>query len=506
MSPRKPVNKDASAFSSGMDGDGGEAEDMGDEVKGVMTQMTEEEMMDLALRLSEQEASIAAVKRQQEEEAMREALKESMFSQTQPCASPQSQTDPSPQQLPSRWMLADPAVVCQDVVSGEDLTTEAETEYDPRGPGNHKHNKRNWKKEDDGPLQELPDLSQTEEICSQSSRLDSPSSQQSLTSTQTSQPSPSKSPTFPSSATHSEHVACSKKLTFPKTRKEKQTTKTDESVPESVKMTSDMNLRWSDDGDVLSQSEMPPSPVFPEESTLQRAEDQGRSPEYSPSARPGISSNSPKCLRWTPSVPAPVAVEIGYSDTTAAATTSACPQGPQSGAGPSHTQEPSGRVSALPERPEVEPLVHYYWGVPFCPQGLDPDVYTQVILAQMEVYEKSLKHAQRSLLNKVQWGKGITPQSEELLEDSPELIPTRRRGIRCKRKQPDEKLPEEEEEDRGGKEPESMEEGEEDLDVVGCDVCPETQLSGDDTQELMMDTQEAGKEVRRSSLDDVCNH
>lgn len=216
--------------------------------------------MDLALRLSEQEASIAAVKRQQEEEAMREALKESMFSQTQPCASPQSQTDPSPQQLPSRWMLADPAVVCQDVVSGEDLTTEAETEYDPRGPGNHKHNKRNWKKEDDGPLQELPDLSQTEEICSQSSRLDSPSSQadpcrlpktlkspsptsklqvqlpkmsrgtlvscktlgfvlcsqQSLTSTQTSQPSPSKSPTFPSSATHSEHVACSKKLTFPK--------------------------------------------------------------------------------------------------------------------------------------------------------------------------------------------------------------------------------------------------------------------------------------------------
>lgn len=22
--------------------------------------------------------------------------------------------------------------------------------------------------------------------------------------------------------------------------------------------------------------------------------------------------------------------------------------------------------------------VHYYWGVPFCPQGLDPDSYTQV--------------------------------------------------------------------------------------------------------------------------------
>lgn len=22
--------------------------------------------------------------------------------------------------------------------------------------------------------------------------------------------------------------------------------------------------------------------------------------------------------------------------------------------------------------------VHYYWGIPFCPRGLDPDVYTQV--------------------------------------------------------------------------------------------------------------------------------
>lgn len=27
--------------------------------------------------------------------------------------------------------------------------------------------------------------------------------------------------------------------------------------------------------------------------------------------------------------------------------------------------------------------VHYYWGVPFCPQGLDPDKYTQVRCAAM---------------------------------------------------------------------------------------------------------------------------
>lgn len=78
--------------------------------------------------------------------------------------------------------------------------------------------------------------------------------------------------------------------------------------------------------------------------------------------------------------------------------------------------------------------MHYYWGVPFCPRGLQPDSYTQVrvgretaclrccsfiypsffqvILAQMEVYEKSLKRAQRRLLRKAEWGEAIVPQPE----------------------------------------------------------------------------------------------
>lgn len=80
--------------------------------------------------------------------------------------------------------------------------------------------------------------------------------------------------------------------------------------------------------------------------------------------------------------------------------------------------------------------MHYYWGIPFCPQGLDPDRYTQVggaqrrqevsdgsnlenllllhqvIVAQMEVFEKSLKMAQRNLLRKAEWGEGIQPQPE----------------------------------------------------------------------------------------------
>ncbi|KAK0144193.1 BRCA1-A complex subunit RAP80 [Merluccius polli] len=820
MSPRKPVNKDASAVSPGRDSDGVEAVDADDEmfpeerphsslslaprekrrremdVKEKPKEMTEEEMMDLALRLSEQEASIAALKRQQEEEAMTEALKESMFSQTQPCASPQSQsyhsnTDPSPK-LPSRRKLAYPAMVCKDVVLVEDLTTETSVEYAPRGTGNHKHNKRKRKREDGSPLLELPDLSQTQKIYSQSSTLDTLSTQD-CSSTQTDPcqlPKTFEPPslasklhsTFPKSTDCSEpdlgevgetdpHLNCpkspvfgkvdstkaldntgftpkspvfgrvvsthesvsdmsqkllatceaptsqeslqisklchskrqiysasytlSKRLTFPKspastgnglgenvdmlihscsvktehcrtspvfgkssqvigetcpvfseespvfgktspvsgrtgtvfgrtslpktgsgpsspvfggtspvfgrtspffgrthpgsgrsspvsgkvspvfgrtgtekssilppatvdresssedsypassphdsaiynketrqppqclpktngvnhkdegsesmsgdhvgkqTRatmagKEKQTNSDEDSNPESSKMTSDMNLQWSDNEEDLVRSEMSSSPVFPEESRLQQAEARRPSPEYRVSAWQGTSSHSPKCLRLSP-LPAAVAVQVGGSDTT----TTSCLQDPQSGAGPSHTQEPSSQVSALPERPRGEPLVHYYWGVPFCPQGLDPDVYTQVILAQMEVYEKSLKHAQRSLLKKAEWGEGITPKTEEPFEDSPELIPTLRRAISSRRRLSGEQLPKEEAE--GGKVPDTelecvapVEEGEEDLDVVGCDVCPETQLSGDDTQELMMDTN-AGEETQPDS-------
>ncbi|KAK6475669.1 BRCA1-A complex subunit RAP80-like [Huso huso] len=69
--------------------------------------------------------------------------------------------------------------------------------------------------------------------------------------------------------------------------------------------------------------------------------------------------------------------------------------------------------------PRGEGAVHYYWGVPFCPQGLNPDDYTKVILCQLEVYEKSLKQAQRGLLRKAEWG-------EPVLTGPPETHPSRR--------------------------------------------------------------------------------
>ncbi|XP_066473432.1 BRCA1-A complex subunit RAP80 isoform X2 [Tiliqua scincoides] len=58
---------------------------------------------------------------------------------------------------------------------------------------------------------------------------------------------------------------------------------------------------------------------------------------------------------------------------------------------------------------EDQDTVHYYWGVPFCPRGVDPNKYTQVILCQLEVYQKSLKQAQRQLLQKKKFGEPVLP-------------------------------------------------------------------------------------------------
>ncbi|NXU52422.1 UIMC1 protein, partial [Turnix velox] len=60
---------------------------------------------------------------------------------------------------------------------------------------------------------------------------------------------------------------------------------------------------------------------------------------------------------------------------------------------------------------EVKDTVHYYWGIPFCPKGVDPNLYTKVILCQLEVYQKSLKQAQRQLLHKKEFGNPVVPSS-----------------------------------------------------------------------------------------------
>ncbi|XP_078006428.1 LOW QUALITY PROTEIN: BRCA1-A complex subunit RAP80 [Phascolarctos cinereus] len=71
-------------------------------------------------------------------------------------------------------------------------------------------------------------------------------------------------------------------------------------------------------------------------------------------------------------------------------------------------------VKSLQE--EIGGTVHYYWGIPFCPIGMDPNQYTKVILCQLEVYQKSLKLAQRQLFQKKEFGEPILPSFHSLLQ------------------------------------------------------------------------------------------
>ncbi|XP_049631661.1 BRCA1-A complex subunit RAP80 [Suncus etruscus] len=82
----------------------------------------------------------------------------------------------------------------------------------------------------------------------------------------------------------------------------------------------------------------------------------------------------------------------------------------QAAQGRGHTAEPCWQVPTEAKHlQDTEGTVHYFWGIPFCPAGMDPNQYTKVILCQLEVYQKSLKMAQRQLLRKKGFGDPVLP-------------------------------------------------------------------------------------------------
>ncbi|KAI1903571.1 hypothetical protein AGOR_G00028550 [Albula goreensis] len=102
------------------------------------------------------------------------------------------------------------------------------------------------------------------------------------------------------------------------------------------------------------------------------------------------------------------------------------------------------RLTPAPSKKQQgEGAVLYYWGVPFCPRGQNPDDYTQVILTQLEVYEKSLKEARRGLLRKAEWGEPVLP--------GPPKRPFSRRSS-LKRHRASRPLEDEEEQEEAGEE------------------------------------------------------
>uniref|UniRef100_A0A8C7KA43 BRCA1-A complex subunit RAP80 n=1 Tax=Oncorhynchus kisutch TaxID=8019 RepID=A0A8C7KA43_ONCKI len=334
-------------------------------------------------------------------------------------------------------------------------------------------------------------------------------------------------------------------------------------------LTSNMALRWSDDDEEENgpeKSAHSPSPVFPQENDLPQPSNQGLSPNTHDHRSPQH-KHSP-CLvpkKRTHNFEG-AACEEGESQskcirkkfTLKGMYGAPCPSLLRQAAGRSQDEAKGGSTSShqpLASSSRLSPptdgqgyggVVRYYWGVPFCPLGQNPDAYTQVILSQLEVYEKSLKEAQRGLLRKAGWGEPVLPgppekpfsrrgrlerrraprlmeeeerggkRQEELVEvvedddedegekrkspspvfhaDTSQLILLQRRlGLRRKEERLAEKQPpdllEEREEDEKEEKMDDKEGGEkreeEEVDVRGLQV-PETQLSDDSTQDLMV--------------------
>ncbi|XP_067881862.1 BRCA1-A complex subunit RAP80, partial [Heterodontus francisci] len=84
----------------------------------------------------------------------------------------------------------------------------------------------------------------------------------------------------------------------------------------------------------------------------------------------------------------------------------ACIRNEFPGSAPLHPSRPHALRGSLADG---DGLVHYFWGIPFCPSGQDPDQYTSVILCQLETYEKCLKQAQSQLLRKLEFGPPVLP-------------------------------------------------------------------------------------------------
>ncbi|TSP68525.1 AT-rich interactive domain-containing protein 5B [Bagarius yarrelli] len=393
------------------------------EKKTHVQDMTEDEMLALALRLSKQEANCACQREQVEDDDMRKAIAESLqvscsqtsetsFRQTRSAAKPHRDQDSAP--APVRCKLSFSGRNENDGASAGDVS-EAQTS-------------RLKCSEDSDPLPPMPDLSprslsQPSPLSPTLSSVPSAASQESRTSRlakqevndealknvslperspillrhcsvrinpnllNVSKPSRNVSPKAHSSLSFSSPEKAQnsppspKSPVFPKTDSKRCTTLTRDKAPKlelsSAADTSPLNdftshmvLHLTDDDDEDDDDKViSPSPVFPQD----------------PASCPGQPNLSP---------------------------TQPCSSSPT--ADPNHTgslsqvQSARSRVAPTAEKKDVS-AVSYYWGVPFCPKGQSPDDYTQVILAQLEVYEKSLKEARKHLLHKADWGHPVFP-------------------------------------------------------------------------------------------------
>ncbi|KAJ7997051.1 hypothetical protein DPEC_G00224910 [Dallia pectoralis] len=183
-------------------------------------------------------------------------------------------------------------------------------------------------------------------------------------------------------------------------------------------LTSNMALYWSDDDegeDGPVKLSISPSPVFPQEKNLLRP---SGSPDLNPNKHTDQSQDPTfQEVKTEKKLAKKFTFRGMYGDPTLSLPRQ--PTGNRDGSpdGPPSSQQPvasaSGHRSPTTDSHGDQGVIRYYWGVPFCPRGQNPDTYTQVILSQLEVYEKSLKDAQRGLLSKCVWGEPVLPGPPE---------------------------------------------------------------------------------------------
>lgn len=169
--------------------------------------------------------------------------------------------------------------------------------------------------------------------------------------------------------------------------------------------TSHMVLHLSDDDDDDDDEEeekiVVPSPVFHQECVSHAGH-----PKLSPTQHcfsPPTATTTPVCSRTTDSDPQNICTRKKFTSKTAYPAES----NQQEHRVVKRSASDSRSTHLLDEKRDA--FVSYYWGVPFCPKGQNPDEYTRVILSQLEVYEKSLKEAQHQLLHKAEWGLPLFP-------------------------------------------------------------------------------------------------
>ncbi|KAI4880891.1 hypothetical protein NFI96_029776 [Prochilodus magdalenae] len=464
------------------------------ENKAQMQDMTEEEMLDLAMRLSKQEASSAAQRQQLEDDAMRKAIAESLHvgqgqagevnSESASSTAKLSQ-DPATVTMHLRRKLSFPCNIETSKANDGEVTAAADSDEDsmqdiktlppmpdlsqrtlsqpsPPSPGlspvpstaSQECHSTQWKDQEyrvlnaDTPKDE-PSQSNSQaqgspvflQECSARMGQDLKSTSSALWNSLSTQDSslsltcpdgsqlnqqqsqfPKKSPVFAKTDLKRSIELSKDKDVKPKHLKDEAWDRaSSNAVPDKVpnsktssdnksleEFTSHMVLHLSDDDDEEEEEEkIDLSPVFRQE-RVQHPGSSRLSPTQPCCSQPSVTSTQDCSHTLGHSTQGSDSQGVHVQRKFTSKTT--YPADTSDKLKVSFNKKPARDVrSTHPMEGKGDSLVSYYWGVPFCPRGQSPDDYTKVILSQLEVYEKSLKEAQRQLLHKEEWSLPLFP-------------------------------------------------------------------------------------------------